>query len=322
MPLMAGKEVGPIGFGMMGLTWRDNPPSDEQAFEILRVALEKGCNCWDGGQFYGPSERNSLVLLERYLAKYPQDADRIVLNIKGGMPGQPVDASAEHIRRSLDACLDQLQGRKTMDMYEFGRRDPNIPLATSLGVLVSEYVETGKVGGVALTEVSAASIHEAVKVTKILAVEVELSLFATDVLHNGVAAACARYGIPLIAYSPIGRGILSGAFKKHADLPKDLLMMQMDFPWFRPENFEKNMALVEQVNKLAEKKGCTPAQLAINWTIAQSRRPGMPTIIAIPGCSTVERLEENSKIIDIDDQEMAEIDAILAKFTTAGNRGM
>ena len=144
--------------------------------------------------------------------------------------------------------------------------------------------------------------------------------FATEVLDNGVAAACAQYGIPLIAYSPIGRGMLTGEFKKLEDVPKDSLLLQMNFPRFRPENFETNVQLVEKVEEIAKKKNCTPAQLAINWTRALSRRPGLPTIIPIPGATTVARVEENSKFVDITDEEMTEIDAILAKFTPAGER--
>lgn len=277
-------------------------------------------NCWNGGEFYGPPDYNSLVLLERYLEKYPEDADKIAINIKGGGLGRGVDGSPENTRRSLDNCIAQLKGRKKMEMFEFGRRDHKVPLEVSFGVIDEEYVQTGKLGGIALTEVSAETIHEAVKVTKVLAVESELSLFSTDVLYNGVAAACAQYGIPLIAYSPIGRGMLTGAFKSHEDVPKDSLVVQMGFPRFQKANFEKNMELVEQVEKLAKKKGCTPAKLAINWTVALSRRPGMPTIIPIPGATTVARVEENSKLVDITDEEMSEIDAILAKFEVAGGR--
>lgn len=144
--------------------------------------------------------------------------------------------------------------------------------------------------------------------------------FSTDVLENGVAAACAEYGIPLIAYSPIGRGMLTGKFKKFEDLPKDSLLLHFNFPRFQKDNFDINVQLVEIVEEIAKKKGCTPAQLAINWTRALSRRPGMPTIIPIPGATTVARVEENSKLIDITDEEMAQIDAILAKFTPAGER--
>ena len=144
--------------------------------------------------------------------------------------------------------------------------------------------------------------------------------FCTDALDNGVAAACAEYGIPLIAYSPIGRGMLTGQYKKFEDLPKDSLLLHFNFPRFQKENFEINVQLVEKVEEIASKKGCTPAQLAINWTRSLSRRPGMPTIIPIPGATTVARVEENSKLIDITDEEMKQIDVILAKFTTAGER--
>ena len=144
--------------------------------------------------------------------------------------------------------------------------------------------------------------------------------FTTDALENGVAAACAQYDIPLIAYSPLGRGMLTGKWKKLEDIPKDSLLLSFQLPRFQPGNFEINVQLVEKVEEIAEKKGCTPAQIAINWTRSLSRRPGMPTIIPIPGATTVARVEENSKLIDITDEEMAQIDAILAKFKPAGER--
>ena len=139
-------------------------------------------------------------------------------------------------------------------------------------------------------------------------------------LENGVAAACAQYGIPLVAYSPVGRGMLTGQFKKFEDIPKDSLLLHMNFPRFQKENFDINLQLVEKAEEIAKKKGCTIAQLAINWTRALSRRPGMPTIIPIPGATTKDRVEENSKQLDLTDEEMAEIDAILAKFTPVGAR--
>ncbi|RYP81712.1 hypothetical protein DL769_001862 [Monosporascus sp. CRB-8-3] len=318
MPQLVGKEIGSTGFGLMGFTWRGNPPPQEQAFEAMRTAIKNGANFWNGGVFYGPREYNSLVLLERYFEKYPEDADKVVISIKGGMnvKGAGADGSPEGTRRALDECLAQLKGRKFLDIFEFARRDQNVPMEVTFKILEDEYIKTGKLGGISLSEVSAETIHEAVKHTKIVAVEVELSLFATDVLENGVAAACAQYDIPLIAYSPIGRGMLSGQIKSIDDVSQIL----RDFPRFQPGNFEINLQLVKQVEELAEKKGCTPAQLAINWTKALSRRPGMPTIIPIPGATTVARVEENMKEIDITDEEMAEIDATLAKFTPAGNR--
>ncbi|KAJ5450043.1 uncharacterized protein N7458_006492 [Penicillium daleae] len=320
MPELGGKGVGPIGFGLLGLTWRPTPPSQEQAFEAMHAAIKNGCTCWNGGEFYGPPTYNSLVLLEQYQERYPEDADKIVLNIKGGVNPQThqTDASPENTRRSLDDCIAQLKGRKKIDMFEFGRRDPAVPMDVTFGLIEKEYIQTGKIGGIALSEVRAETIREAVKHTKVVAVEAELSLFTTDILENGVADACALYEIPIIAYSPIGRGMLTGQFKKFDDLPQDSLLLSFNFPRFQRVNFEKNVE-VETVEKIA-KKGCTAAQLAINWTRALSRRPGMPTIIPIPGATTAERVEENSKLIEITDEEMAEIDDVLAKFTPAGGR--
>lgn len=114
--------------------------------------------------------------------------------------------------------------------------------------------------------------------------------------------------------------MLTGQFRKVEDIPKDSLLTQMGFPRFEKENMARNVALVDKVEELARNKGCTPAQLAINWTRALSRRPGMPVIIPIPGASAAERVEENSRVVDITDSEMAQIDAILADFTPSGER--
>lgn len=123
----------------------------------------------------------------------------------------------------------------------------------------------------------------------------------------------------MVAYSPIGRGMLSGKLKSLSDI-KDGLFHTFGFPRFQAGNFEANLQLVEKVEALAKAKGCTPAQLAINWTRAVAKRPGMPVIVPIPGATTVARVQENGKLIDISDDEMAQIDAILANFTTAGER--
>jgi len=302
-----------------GFTWRENPAPQEQAFEAMRAALANGMNFWNGGEFYGPPTYNSLVLLERYFEKYPEDADKVVLSIKGAVKpdGTGPDGSPEGIRRSMDNCLRQLNGRKKLDVFECARRDPNVPLAVTFGVLQKEYIDTGKLGGISLSEVRAETIHEAVKVAKIVAVEVELSLWSTDVLDNGVAAACAQYGIPMIAYSPIGRGMLTGQIRRVEDVPAGFAR---HVPRFQPGNFEINLQLVDQVEKLAKQKGCTTPQLAISWIRNLSRRPGLPTIVPIPGATTAQRVAENSKEIDLTDDEMAEIDAILAKFEVSGER--
>ncbi|MBE3040983.1 aldo/keto reductase [Candidatus Bathyarchaeota archaeon] len=234
MVQLAGKEVGRIGFGLMGkhleppyfsiyprnpetptltptpgFTWRPEPCPEEQAFEAMRAALATGCVFWNGGEIYGTPSYNSMTLLERYFAKYPEDADKVVLSIKGAVDLKTLtpNSSPEGLRRSLDNVTGGLKGRKFVDMFECARRDPKHPLEETFGILNKEYVDTGKIGGISLSEVSAATIHEAVKITKVVAVEVELSLWSTDPLENGVAAACAEHGIPMIAYSPLGRGV-------------------------------------------------------------------------------------------------------------------
>ncbi|KAI0204480.1 voltage-gated shaker-like K+ channel, subunit [Astrocystis sublimbata] len=321
MPQILGKEVGPIGFGLMGFTWRASPCPQQQAFETMRAALKNGSNLWNGGEFYGPPEYNSLVLLERYFERYPEDADKVVICIKGGInPATHMpDGSPENTRRSLDSIIAQLKGRKKLDLFEFARRDPTIPFEETLKLIQKEYIDTGKLGGISLSEVRAETIHEAAKHSKVEAVEVELSLFSPDILTNGVAAACAQYNIPVVAYSPIGRGMLTGKLKSPNDV-QDVVFKSFKFPRFQPGNFEANLRLVEQVEELAKTKGCTPAQLAINWTVALSKRAGMPTILPIPGSTTVERVDENSKVVDITDGEMSRIDAVLADFQTAGGR--
>jgi len=208
MPQVNGQEVGPIGYGLMGLTWRPQPTPHDQAFKAMRTALENGMNFWNGGEFYGTPENNSLTLLEAYFAKYPEDADKVVLSIKGA--ADPItlhpDGSPAGVRRSIDTCLKLLKGRKKIDIFECARRDQNVAMEDTFAA-IQEYVDKGLVGGISLSEVAPATIHAAAKLTKVVAVEVELSLWSTDILTNGVVAACAQYNIPIVAYSPLGSGV-------------------------------------------------------------------------------------------------------------------
>ncbi|XDG09743.1 hypothetical protein ABKA04_009358 [Annulohypoxylon sp. FPYF3050] len=320
MPTLVGKEIGSTGYGLMGLTWRAEPPSQEQAFEAMKAALNNGMNFWNGGTFYGPPEYNSLVLLERYFAKYPEDADKVVLSIKGGADaqGRNPDGSPENTRRCIDEAIAQLKGRKKIDIFEFARRDQRVPMKTTFDVVQKEYIDTGKIGGVSLSEVRAETIHEAVKHIKVVAVEVELSLFSRHILENGVADACAQYDIPVIAYSPIGRGWLSGTIKTIDDVQPHL----RSWPWFQSPNFEINLELARQVEALAKQKGVTPAQLAIAWTkrVATWRKGAPKTIIPIPGATTAARVNENAVVVEIGDEEMRLIDETLAKFPSSGKR--
>ncbi|KAI0477305.1 putative aldo/keto reductase [Xylariaceae sp. FL0804] len=267
MPQLVGKEVGPIGYGLMGLTWvevmwQNKTISDEQAFEAVQASLKHGSNFWNGGEFYGPPERNSLALLEKYSARHPSDAvHRVVLNVKGGVTPGAFESRRLAVEHAALARRQHRPARGPQEAHRpvrvFGRRDARVPLSVTLGVVERD--------------------------------------FSTDALENGVAAACAQYGIPLIAYSPIGRGMLTGHITN---------MMRL-YPRFQPANFNVNLQL-----------------LAVNWVRSLSRRPGMPTVVVlpIPGSTSPAVVAENSRVVELSDAEMDEIDATLARFTTAGAR--
>lgn len=319
MVQLAGKEVGKIGYGMMGLTWRASPPSQEQSFEALRTALSLGATAWNGGELYGPPDRNSLHLLNEYFTKYPSDADKVVLSIKGGIvPGEMrPDGSKEGVQRTLDNTLKLLDGKKSLDLFEMARLDPKTPVEETIGHL-AEYVKAGKLGGISLSEVNAKTIRKAHAVHPISAVEAEFSLYATDILTNGVADTCAELGIPIVAYSPLGRGFLTGAIKKYEDIPEDSMLRH--FPRFQPDVFDENIKLLHEVEKMASNKGVQPSAIAIGWVLAQSGRKGMPTIIPIPGATTSARIEENMKPAELSEEEMARLAEFLKKFTPVGTR--
>lgn len=201
MPQLLGKQIGSTGYGLMGLTTRVPPISDEQAMRAMRAALESGMTLWNGGEHYGTPERNTQTLLAKYLRRYPEDADKVLLSVKGAFDFATMspDGSPRGIRKSVEKVLADLDGTHRIDIFECARVDPEVPLEVTLRYLEEEYVNRGIIGGIALSEVGAATIRRAAKITKIVAVEVEVSLWATHVLENGVAAACAELDIPIVA---------------------------------------------------------------------------------------------------------------------------
>jgi len=218
------------------------------------------------------------------------------------------DGSPENIRRSVENCLKILKGTKKIDIFEMARVDKNVPLETTLKEL-EKYVQAGKIGGIGLSEVNAATIRKAVAITKIVAVEVELSLRSPSVLSNGVAAACSEYEIPLVAYSPIGRGMLAQGVPEGRHIPT-----------FQLGVYERNMELVKELQKLAKRKDCTPAQLAISWVKSLSGKDENPVIIPIPGATTEERVFENSKEAQLTSEDLTRIDFMLKNYVVASSR--
>ncbi|CAG8958718.1 hypothetical protein HYFRA_00011561 [Hymenoscyphus fraxineus] len=320
MPQLLGKEVGPIGYGMMGLSWRPQPQPLADSIKALKIALDSGCNFWNGGILYGTPEYNSLHIIKAYFKQYPEDASRVILSIKGGVEANlHPNGDPEFVKKNIDDALVVLDGTKKIDIFECARVDKRVPVEVTLKAL-EEYVQAGKIGGISLSEVSAETVKRAVKVTKIVACEVELSLWSLDIFENGVAAACAEHDIPVVAYSPIGRGILSGEIKKPEDIPEGDFRRML--PRFQPDTFPKNLELVHKIQDIATSKGVTPAQLAISWVVHQSKKNGNPVIIPIPGATTESRILENvkSKDVVLSESDVAAIDEILKGFTPTGGR--
>ncbi len=320
MATITSKHVGSTGFGMMNLTWRATPIPDEQAFATLKAALNAGCNFWNGGEFYGTPQANSLHLLNRYFTKYPEDADKVVLSIKGGNAPDKLapDSSAKNIRRSIDECLKILDGKKFLDVFEAARQDSNTPVKETLGT-IAQYVKEKKVGGIGLSESTAEEIKKASDLHPIAAVEVELSLQTPDILINGVLDTCGELKIPVVAYSPLGRGLLTAQITKAGDL--DSTDIRHFLPRFAPENLEKNAKMGTEIQKLAKAKGCTAAQIALAWVRSWStKHVEMPAIVPIPGSTTEARAAENGEEVMLNAKEFEELEAIRNKMGVHGER--
>lgn len=285
----------------------------------MKAALNSGCNCWNAGELYGTPESNSLHLLNRYFTKYPKDADMVVLSIKGGMiPGAMApDGSEKNIRRSVDECLKVLDGKKFLDVFEAARFDPKVPLETTMGAL-AQCVKEGKIGGISLSEVDADTIRKCAKIHHIEAVEVELNLHTPDILTNGVASTCGELKIPIIAYSPLGRGLLTAQMNKPEDLAADDIRHWL--PRFAPGAMEKNAEVAKELEELAKAHGCTPAQIALAWVRSWSGKDGFSEIVPIPGSTTAERAEENAKEVTLSEHDLEEIKGIMQKNEVVGAR--
>ena len=301
-----------------GFTWREKQVADAQAFKAMSTALAHGANFWNGGEFYGPPDSHSLQLVNRYFTAHPADAAKVVLSIKGGLtPSMAPDGSEANIRRSIDNCLTLLDGKKSLDLFECARVDPKTPIEETISY-IAKYVKAGKLGGISLSEVGVDTIRRAANVHKIEAVEVELSIFSPDILQNGIADACAELGIPVVAYSPLGRGFLTGEIKKIEDIPEgDFRRSQ---PRFQEKAFEKNLELVAEVEKIAKRKGVTPAQVALGWVKGLSGKNGRPVIVPIPGATTEGRVKENLQNVVLTEQEMKEIGEIMQSREVVGGR--
>jgi aryl-alcohol dehydrogenase-like predicted oxidoreductase len=280
-------EVSALGYGCMGLegTYGQAVPRPE-AIDLIHAAFERGVTHFDTAEIYGPWTNEQVV---GEALKPLRDRVTIAtkfgfrINSDGSRAGG-VDSRPEHIREVVEASLKRLQ-TDTIDLYYQHRVDPEVPIEDVAGTL-KELISEGKVKHYGLSEASARTIRRAYAVHPVAAVQSEYSLWTRDVEENGVLTACEELGIGFVPWSPLGAGFLTG--KIDANTPIAATDFRAASPRFTPEAREHNLALVDLVRKVADRKQATPAQVALAWLLAQKT-----WIVPIPGTTKLHRLEEN-----------------------------
>src|SRR5215218_4042591 len=307
------------GLGCMGMSEFYGTGDQAEAERTISRALDLGVTFLDTADMYGPftneqlvgkaiaGRRGEVVLATKFGNERRPDGGRVGIN------GRP-----EYVHRACDASLQRL-GVDVIELYYQHRVDTSVPIEETWGAL-RELVEAGKIRHAGISEAAPETIRRAHAVQPVTAVQTEYSLWTRDPEDNGVLATCAELGIGFVAYSPIGRGFLSGRIRSVEDLQAD------DFrrhnPRFQGENFARNLDLVDRVREIADEKGVTASQLALAWVMAQSDRAGNPTIVPIPGTKRVAYLEENAAAADVrlTDDDLRRLDEAAPVGATAGDR--
>jgi aryl-alcohol dehydrogenase-like predicted oxidoreductase len=308
-----GLEVSAMGLGCMGMSEFYGRGDEDEAVRTIHRALELGIDFLDTADMYGPFTNEKLV--GRAIA---DRRDAVVLATKfGNVRGENgerlgIDGSPEYVRRACDASLQRL-GTDHIDLYYQHRVDQTVPIEETVGAM-AELVRQGKVRHLGLSEASPETIRRAHAVHPITALQTEYSLWTRDPEHQ-ILPTVRALGIGFVAYSPLGRGFLTGRFQSPDDFEKG--DFRANHPRFQGENFERNLALVERVRELAEEKGATPGQLALAWVLHQGR-----DIAPIPGTKRVRYLEENAGALEIDltDDDVARLGEAAPVGVAAGDR--
>jgi len=304
--------MNPIGLGCMSLSWAYGvPPSEEDATQLLNRALDLGYDHLDTANIYGLGHNETLLghALQGRRSEFFL-ATKMGLIIDGAKRG--VDCSPAAIRKCVDESLARLQ-TDHIDLYYMHRRDFNVPIEESVGAM-ADLIKEGKIGSIGLSEMSAETLRKAAAEHPIAAVQTEYSLWTRNP-EIAVLEACAELGTTLVAFSPVGRGVLANGVRDIEVLAEKDLRRNM--PRFNAENWPKNLDLIDQFNLIAEEEGLTPAQLSLAWVLSRGEH-----VVAIPGTASITHLEENLAKWDwaISPDSEARLDALINQETVSGPR--
>ena len=311
--LGANLDVSAMGLGCMGMSEFYGPRDDAQAMQVLDRAIALGVDLLDTADMYGPHHNEELI--GRFLASRKPDvkiATKFGIVRQAGEYRRSIDNSPEYARCSCEASLRRL-GIEQIDLYYVHRIDQAQPIEDTMAGL-AKLVQEGKIARIGLCEVSAATLRRAHAVHPVAAVQTEYSLWTRDV-EDAVLPTCRELGIGLVAYSPLGRGFLTGRFQESAEFEAG--DFRASLPRFQPENMVTNRSLVGVIAALAEQKGCTTAQIALAWLLAQGQ-----DIVPIPGTKRIQHLQDNlgALSVSLDERDLADLEHSVTALTVAGER--